>query len=569
MIKCLYKISYIISAIVICCAFTGMTDNEIPDFTVQKASLDKNGNITITIVLAKKLGGKKKNNLKVNVFQKNLAGKQLCALTPKFSGNKVLKAIVPPCKPREIKLNKTEARQKYKVEIILKTNNEESKPESAGVVTVDLEKFYPQIFEETQVVKKEQSKNIQKEQGTSITSNPNTANSDNDGKSEKVQALTLQELNINGCKYLKIEIPSSSELNKQDIKLSQHYSDKNKLSKENISDQNKRINKKDNSYIIYFIPNKNTGLSMKFTIDVKGKKYNAENKVINAKDFTDRDECFAKLDSSFALAQQPNLIPHIGFNFKSLSIPILALSIIGVALYTIMQYRQRKRGGAKPLHKEPEETVLLIKNSEEEIKFFEPEAPGSSSYVNSIESSNYTKLADLETYYTDTAIANVFIEKGAAKEIFDFVWQSVQIKPSPEVGGFLMGKIQSSAQRQGLYDVYINAFLKDIAPDFQNNVNISFSDAIASDELDYIDTHQGEEKVGWLHTHPGHGVFLSPTDIGSHFRAFPRATQMAIVIESYDNFKTGIFSYRRGAKELNNISDKSTTIEYKSWKEFI
>lgn len=581
----LFKIFFNVITIVTCSAYTDITDKEI-SFTVEVGRENKDGSIVIPINLKKGLSKREQNNLKVKVVQKNSAGKQLCPPDDNVKidskSDKRFEITFRPCEPIEKKLNLTDATQRYSIDVSLILKGVESKPQGVKV-TIDLRKSYPALFKASPVqvvppsttdkLKGEEKRNAEKVATPSSNATQSTANASTPDNKDAVSdkpVMQLEEFEFKGCHYLKLMIPSVSELKRADVAVLQQHKDGR--SPYQISPNYIEIHKENDSlYALYFVPDDDAAkYKMKFTVKIKDKEYVTPDKRIDLKQFANSNDCFSQIKEYFMSKQQPpKTLPDAGFNFKYLLIPFVIILLGGISYYAIMQYQQRKSNETKPAIKAPVATVLPATNPEGEIKFFEPGSSGSSSPVNITMLSKYTKLADLENYYNDSAVANVFIEKEAAKEIFDFVWTSQKTRPAPEVGGFLMGKVQSNPERPGLYDVYINAFLKDMAPDFQNNVNISFSDGIAADELDYIDSHRGEEKVGWLHTHPGHGVFLSPTDIGSHFRAFPRATQMAIVIESYDNFKTGIFSYKAGAKELNNISDKSTTIEYKSWKEFI
>ncbi|MEN3047682.1 MAG: Mov34/MPN/PAD-1 family protein [Candidatus Caldarchaeales archaeon] len=43
--------------------------------------------------------------------------------------------------------------------------------------------------------------------------------------------------------------------------------------------------------------------------------------------------------------------------------------------------------------------------------------------------------------------------------------------------------------------------------------------------------HPESEIVGWYHSHPGYGCFMSPTDIRSHVTSFPYPHQVALVID--------------------------------------
>jgi proteasome lid subunit RPN8/RPN11 len=209
------------------------------------------------------------------------------------------------------------------------------------------------------------------------------------------------------------------------------------------------------------------------------------------------------------------------------------------------------------------EITFLNEDKTEKVQWKEPSLKTISSLVDD----NYLLLANLTSFYPDSAVANVYIDKQAAYDIFVLVRESVKSRPAPEVGGFLMGR-EFESQNGSTYDLMIDAFLPDLNPNLQNNVNIQFSDQLSIDELDYVNAHHKSKKVGWIHTHPGHGIFLSPTDINSHFRAFPQLFQIAMVVESYDDYKVGIFSYKRSGKELNNVLSDSN-LEFKSLKEYL
>ena len=57
------------------------------------------------------------------------------------------------------------------------------------------------------------------------------------------------------------------------------------------------------------------------------------------------------------------------------------------------------------------------------------------------------------------------------------------------------------------------------------------------DELE--DRHPGKQLVGWYHTHPRMGVFLSSYDVWLHEHFFPEPWQVALVIEPHS--RTGGF----------------------------
>lgn len=72
--------------------------------------------------------------------------------------------------------------------------------------------------------------------------------------------------------------------------------------------------------------------------------------------------------------------------------------------------------------------------------------------------------------------------------------------------------------------------------------------------------------VGWFHTHPGHGLFLSPPDLNiqKHFR---EPYQFAMEIDSLtENLDTGFFT-RRSNGDMNNTEHLRPGARWFAWTE--
>jgi proteasome lid subunit RPN8/RPN11 len=66
----------------------------------------------------------------------------------------------------------------------------------------------------------------------------------------------------------------------------------------------------------------------------------------------------------------------------------------------------------------------------------------------------------------------------------------------------------------------------------QGSVYLTFTQDSLVDIHDQIDTnYKGEKIVGWYHTHPSMGVFLSHYDTWLHSHFFPEPWQVALVVE--------------------------------------
>jgi proteasome lid subunit RPN8/RPN11 len=101
-----------------------------------------------------------------------------------------------------------------------------------------------------------------------------------------------------------------------------------------------------------------------------------------------------------------------------------------------------------------------------------------------------------------------------------------------EVGGWLLGKwrFDKRANRQFIviekimpapYVRHGRAYLT-----FTQDSQVAMHDALEGN-------HPGKEVVGWYHTHPRMGVFLSRYDTWLHQNFFPKPWQVALVIEPH------------------------------------
>jgi proteasome lid subunit RPN8/RPN11 len=101
-----------------------------------------------------------------------------------------------------------------------------------------------------------------------------------------------------------------------------------------------------------------------------------------------------------------------------------------------------------------------------------------------------------------------------------------------EVGGALAGKWRADAQT-GQPFIVIEAALP-ARHTRQSGSYVTFTqDSLVALHDDLDERHPGKELVGWYHTHPRMGVFLSGYDVWLHQHFFPNPWQVALVIEPY------------------------------------
>jgi proteasome lid subunit RPN8/RPN11 len=132
---------------------------------------------------------------------------------------------------------------------------------------------------------------------------------------------------------------------------------------------------------------------------------------------------------------------------------------------------------------------------------------------------------------------------------------SVEALPN-ETGGFLLGHVASDPVRRS-WHVEIDEILPIEATE-QDPVHFSFTWR----DVDRVRTHreaQGKALIGWYHTHPDLGIFLSPTDLEKTHRVlFAEPFQVALVYDPVRQ-RAGYFFW-----EGQQVIDPSPA----SWREF-
>lgn len=101
-----------------------------------------------------------------------------------------------------------------------------------------------------------------------------------------------------------------------------------------------------------------------------------------------------------------------------------------------------------------------------------------------------------------------------------------------EVGGWLVGKWCKDARNEEQF-IVIEAALP--APfTRQGTATLTFTQESQVALLQIIEQRfAGKEVLGWYHTHPRMGVFLSSYDAWLHTHFFPKHYQVALVVEPY------------------------------------
>ncbi len=188
------------------------------------------------------------------------------------------------------------------------------------------------------------------------------------------------------------------------------------------------------------------------------------------------------------------------------------------------------------------------------------EKPKSRTDFSELKRENYFSI-DLEEYVGNSLIKKVFLRKKTMGEISDWVCNSLEIKPVREVGGFLFGKVEE--KEKDVFSVSLDHFIPDTAVDFSSPNRLEFG-ALVQKKLDgFMAENQQFMLLGWFHTHPGIGPYLSQTDLRMHLGFFREKYQLAIVLDSLTpGFDTGIFT----RKSTGGVSNKEDFKHWISWK---
>ena len=131
----------------------------------------------------------------------------------------------------------------------------------------------------------------------------------------------------------------------------------------------------------------------------------------------------------------------------------------------------------------------------------------------------------------------IFVHENVLEEILDFSEQDV----SRERGGFLVGGLHED----GRIYVEVRHFLP--AADTRSRAaSLTFTHETWSQLNKDVETRFSDEVVvGWHHTHPNFGIFLSAYDLFIHRNFFNQPWQIAMVVDPQRQ-ELGFFQWRQG-----------------------
>ncbi len=178
---------------------------------------------------------------------------------------------------------------------------------------------------------------------------------------------------------------------------------------------------------------------------------------------------------------------------------------------------------------------------------------------------------DPGVHWHDTIIVGIYFTKNSIHHLDHFL-VTQNLKPVqenegsvPEIGGILMGRPHLYGV-DGKYRIVVNEFVP-INPEFHDVFQLEFStESLVKDLGDIQDQYPNDTAVGWFHTHPGHGLFLSKPDLVIQEQFFGEPYQFAMEIDSLTEKLDTAFFTRTMNGEINNTNDKKQASWF-SWLE--
>ena len=177
---------------------------------------------------------------------------------------------------------------------------------------------------------------------------------------------------------------------------------------------------------------------------------------------------------------------------------------------------------------------------------------------------------DCRAMWPDTALTRIYLNQHTITGLDRFLrTQNIhEITETdnmvPEIGGFLLGLIYENEQD---FEVFVEEFVP-ISPESHNTFRLEFStESLVNDLGDIQDKYPNSGLLGWFHTHPGHGLFLSSPDMAIHEGFFKEKYQFAMIIDSLSpDLDTGFFT-RKHSSDMNNQDGQAADEKWLAWTE--
>lgn len=261
---------------------------------------------------------------------------------------------------------------------------------------------------------------------------------------------------------------------------------------------------------------------------------------------------------------------------RSIFAPLLfgLLLLLGGLFYFITQRKQNQRKAQeaaeienKLKEKSNKQKSFVIKKKEELA--LNGSANGKHHKGLQLNKNKYFKI-DLEKIWKDTAISDLFLHQKCIQDLDEFVREQnnktmAEEVDTPEIGGFLLGNYDYQDQADQ-YEVALEKFVP-ITPNEQGVYKIEFGSKAWAELAEVQEEHEDLEVIGWFHTHPGHGLFLSKPDMRIQDGFFRKKYQLAMEIDPLTEDMDTTFFSRKQAGKMNNKEDRKENTKWLKWVE--
>ncbi len=212
-----------------------------------------------------------------------------------------------------------------------------------------------------------------------------------------------------------------------------------------------------------------------------------------------------------------------------------------------------------PIIKEEPKSITVGEEERSKIKIKKSKSEKSINFKDFGSLSDYKSIS-LKRVWEDTMINKVHLSQRFIDQLEDYLVYStdgIPLDTIPEKGGFVLGYV--SQNEDGTYNLTIEDLLSASAEEsgrYQFGYSIESWTRLESHLEEANDKHLN--LIGWFHTHPGHGIFLSRPDINISENFFNLPHQIAVELDNYQRdenprFDFGIFSLKRSGKVNNKV----------------
>ena len=249
-------------------------------------------------------------------------------------------------------------------------------------------------------------------------------------------------------------------------------------------------------------------------------------------------------------------------------VSMVLLGIFGLLGFLWLQSRNAKKRKEQVEKRIIEKQVVADSSSLKITKKAEQEKSAQKQQKNRQSSKGQYFELEMGQIWKSTAISKLKLNHESAVSLDSFIRNQTNKTMQeevdvPEIGGFLLGTYEGNDND---YKLYIEKFVP-ITPKDNDVYSIEFGSKAWTELAEIQEENEDLSLVGWFHTHPGHGLFLSRPDLKIQNGLFKEPYQIAMVVDPLtEDMNTGFFT-RNKSGSMNNKNDKVEHVSWTKWTE--